>query len=80
MSRGHRPADLPQRTAGDRQQTKETMKTEIVLNVEELEERIAPSISLTNPAGNHPAGSDAANGQAIDYENPAGAAPPGWNK
>ena len=56
------------------------MKTEIILNVEELEERIAPSIALTNPAGNRPQSIAAANGEAIDYENPAGIAPPGWNK
>ena len=52
---------------------------EILLTVEELEERIAPSIALTNPAGNHPQGNGASNGQAVDYENPAGHAPPGWN-
>ena len=56
------------------------MKSEIVLNVEELEERIAPSILLANPAGNQPQSSAAANGQAINYENPDGQAPPGWNK
>jgi hypothetical protein len=55
------------------------MKTEITLNVEELEQRIAPSIVLTNPGGNTPEGSGASNGVAIDYENPAGHAPPGWN-
>ena len=56
------------------------MKTEIVLQVEELEQRIAPTILITNPAGNHPSSDSAANGQAIDYENPAGHAPSGWNK
>jgi hypothetical protein len=56
------------------------MKSEITLNVEELEERIAPSIVLTNPGGNTPQGSGASNGEAIDYENPAGHAPGGWNK
>ena len=56
------------------------MKTELVLNVEELEERVSPSILLTNPAGNHPSSDSASNGAAIDYENPAGQAPPGWNK
>ena len=56
------------------------MKTEIVLNVEELEERVAPSILLTNPGGNQPQSSSASNGEAIDYQNPAGQAPPGWNK
>jgi hypothetical protein len=55
------------------------MKTEILLKVEELEERIAPAIVLTNPGGNTPQSDSAANGQAIDYENPAGHAPPGWN-
>jgi len=47
--------------------------------VEQLEERIAPSITVTNPAGNHPASDSAANGQAVDFENPAGHAPGGWN-
>ena len=56
------------------------MKTEVFLKVEELEERVAPSIVLNNPAGNQPQGDGAVNGQAIDYENPAGHAPPGWNK
>ena len=56
----------------------EKQTKQLVLNVEELEERVAPTILLTNPAGNHPQGT--ANGEAIDYENPAGQAPPGWNK
>jgi len=55
------------------------MKTEVVLKVEELEQRIAPTIVLTNPGGNEPQSGSANNGQAIDYENPAGHAPPGWN-
>jgi len=57
------------------------MKTETVirLEIEQLEERIAPSIALTNPGGNQPQSSSAANGEAIDYQNPAGHAPPGWN-
>jgi len=54
-------------------------KTKITLEVEQLEERIAPSISVTNPAGNHPQSDSAANGVAVDYENPAGHAPGGWN-
>jgi hypothetical protein len=49
------------------------------LSVEELEERIAPSIVLTNPGGNTPQSDSAANGQAVNYENPAGHAPPGQN-
>jgi hypothetical protein len=56
------------------------MQTEITLTVEELEQRIAPSIVLKNPAGNTPQSDSAANGEAIDFENPAGHAPPGWNK
>ena len=56
------------------------MKTEIRLDVEELEQRIAPSIVLTNPGGNTPQSDSAANGEAIDYQNPAGHAPAGWNK
>jgi len=54
-------------------------ETEIRLDVEQLEERIAPSITVTNPAGIHPASDSAANGQAVDFENPAGHAPGGWN-
>ena len=56
------------------------MKDELKLQVEELEERIAPTIVLTNPGGNQPQGNGAANGVANDYENPAGHAPGGWNK
>jgi hypothetical protein len=56
------------------------MKDNIILQIEELEERIAPAIVLTNPGGNEPQGNGAANGEAHDYENPAGHAPPGWNK
>ena len=56
------------------------MKERIVLQVEELEERIAPSIVLTNPGGNEPQGGGADNGKAHDYLNPAGHAPGGWNK
>ncbi len=48
--------------------------------VEELEERIAPSIVLANPAGNTLQGNGASNGQAIDNVNPTGYAPPGHNK
>jgi hypothetical protein len=57
------------------------------LQVEELEERIAPSITtvttLTNGGGNTPQGGGASNGEGIDQtttaENPAGHAPPGQN-
>jgi hypothetical protein len=57
------------------------MKNEALkLTVEELEERIAPSIVLSNPAGNEPQGGGANNGEAIDAVNPAGHAPPGQNK
>ena len=52
----------------------------VSLELEELEERIAPGIVLTNPGGNHPQGNGADNGTANDYENPAGSAPPGQNK
>jgi len=55
------------------------MKKTIELEVQELEERVAPSIVLTNPAGNEPQSDNAAHGQAVDYENPAGHAPPGQN-
>jgi hypothetical protein len=56
------------------------MKSEVLLNVEELEERIAPTIVLTNPGGNNPQGNEADNGVANDYLNPSGKAPSGWNK
>ena len=55
-------------------------RSEILLDLEELEERIAPSIVLTNPGGNHPQGNEADNGVANNFLNPAGSAPPGWNK
>jgi hypothetical protein len=57
-----------------------SMTTEMILDVEELEQRIAPTIVLVNPAGNTPQGNGAANGQAVNYENPAGHEPAGWNK
>lgn len=47
--------------------------------IDGLEERIAPAIVLTNPAGNTPQGGGANNGQAIEAVNPAGHAPPGQN-
>jgi len=57
------------------------MKTEQVqLDIQELEERIAPGIVLQNPAGNTPQGGGANNGQAIENVNPSGYAPPGHNK
>ena len=56
------------------------MKDQIKLQVQELEERIAPTIVLENPAGNTPGSDSAANGQAVDYLNPAGHAPAGQNK
>jgi len=55
------------------------MRAPTILEVEELEERIAPTIILTNPGGNHPQGNGADNGQAQEYQNPAGHAPPGQN-
>jgi len=54
-------------------------KTELLLEVEVLEQRIAPSIVLTNPAGNQPQGGGADNGVANNFDNSAGHAPPGWN-
>ena len=57
-----------------------TERSELLLNVEELEERIAPSIILTNPGGNQPQGGGASNGVANNYLNPAGNEPAGWNK
>ena len=56
------------------------MKEPIKLQIEELEERVAPAIVLTNPGGNEPQGNGADNGKAHDYLNPAGHAPGGWNK
>ena len=55
---------------------KNETKSEILLNVEELEERIAPTIVAVNGGGNTPNGE--ANG--VPRENPAGYAPPGQNK
>jgi hypothetical protein len=49
----------------------------IILNLEELEPRIAPSITTLNPGGNSPNGGGALNGQAVDAYNPAGHTPPG---
>jgi hypothetical protein len=53
------------------------------LHIDELEERIAPSITttLTNGGGNTPQGGGAANGNGIDQTavNPAGHQPPGHN-
>ena len=47
--------------------------------IQRLEERVAPAITLVNPAGNTPQGGGANNGQAIEAVNPAGHAPPGQN-
>ncbi len=46
--------------------------------ITKLEERIAPAIVLVNPGGNTPQGD--AQGKALEYQNPAGQAPPGQNK
>ena len=54
-------------------------ETVLALDVESLEERIAPSIVLENPGGNEPHGGGANNGQAIEAVNPAGHAPGGHN-
>jgi len=54
--------------------------SEIRFTFEKLEDRIAPSIVLVNPAGNTPQGDNANNGVAIEADNPAGHAPPGQNK
>ena len=57
------------------------MKTEkLQLDIEELEERVAPGIVLQNPGGNTPQGGGANNGVAIENVNPAGHAPAGHNK
>jgi hypothetical protein len=55
---------------------REEPKKEERFRIEKLEERIAPTIVHVNGGGNTP------NGQAngVPYENPAGHAPPGWNK
>ena len=50
------------------------------LQIEQLEDRVTPSIVLVNPGGNEPQGNGANNGEAIVAENPAGHAPPGHNK
>jgi hypothetical protein len=54
-------------------------KKESRFQIEQLEERVAPSIVLVNPGGNTPQGNGANNGQAIEAQNPAGHAPPGQN-
>jgi hypothetical protein len=53
------------------------METAMKLTIEQLEERIAPTIVVLNPAGNSPQGSGALNGQNVDAFNPAGHTPPG---
>ena len=50
---------------------------EFLLQVEELEQRIAPDITTLNPAGNTPNGNGALNGTNVDAYNPAGNMPPG---
>lgn len=47
------------------------------LYIEQLEERIAPTITTLNPAGESPSGCGALNGQTVDAYNPAGHTPPG---
>jgi len=47
------------------------------LTIESLEERIAPTITTLNPAGNEANGGGALNGQNVDAYNPAGHTPPG---
>lgn len=44
--------------------------------IEKLEERIAPTILQVNGGGNIPNG----NANGVDFSNPAGHEPPGWNK
>jgi hypothetical protein len=58
------------------------MNEQVLLQVEELEERIAPDANMTptNPAGNTPPSESSLNGQAVDAANPAGNFPPGQNK
>lgn len=53
--------------------TKTTKKT---FKVRQLEPRIAPAILQVNGGGNIPNG----NANGVDYSNPAGKEPPGWNK
>jgi len=43
--------------------------------IEQLEERIAPTITHVNGGGNHPNG----NANGVPFKNPAGHEPPGWN-
>jgi hypothetical protein len=57
----------------------ETKQGEGRFRLVRLEDRIAPSITLVNPAGNTPQSDSANNGQAIEAVNPAGNAPPGQN-
>jgi hypothetical protein len=62
----------------DQRTSPRTDATGARLQIHRLEERIAPAITLVNPAGNEPQGD--AQGQAIESQNPAGHAPPGQNK
>jgi hypothetical protein len=75
---------MDRKTAGGNQKQgnkrRKKVKEPIELQIDELEERIAPAIVLTNPGGNEPQGNGADNGKAHDYLNPAGHAPRGWNK
>ncbi len=54
--------------------TKEEVKGRF--QIETLEERIAPTILQVNGGGNIPNG----NANGVDFSNPAGNEPPGWNK
>ena len=56
------------------------MKPEIELTVDELEERIVPTIVMVNGGGNTPQGEVALNLRAFEFENPTGVAPLGQNR
>jgi hypothetical protein len=60
----------------------QVLEGQVLLRVEELEERIAPDANMvpTNPAGNTPPSENSLHGQAVDDANPAGNFPPGQNK
>jgi hypothetical protein len=54
----------------------EPRNEETRFQIEVLEERIVPTILQVNGGGNIPNG----NANGVDYSNPAGHEPPGWNK
>ena len=59
----------------ERSQTKVAEQRESRFRIEQLEERVAPTILQVNGGGNIPNG----NANGVPFSNPAGHEPPGWN-